>query len=104
MGLVIRLRQQGRKNRQSYRLVVADIRFPRDGKYIEKLGFYDPFMPGEKNYSVDKEKILKWINRGAKLSDRAKVLVKKAEPDMIRQMTEEIEKRKAKVRMKSKKK
>jgi len=104
MGLVIRLRQQGRKNRQSYRLVVADIRFPRDGKYLEKLGFYDPFMPGEKNYSIDKEKVQKWLSRGAQLSDRALVLMKKAEPEMMKQINEEKEKRKAKIRMKSKKK
>jgi small subunit ribosomal protein S16 len=43
MALKIRLRQQGRKNRQTYRLVVTDIRNPRDGKYLEMIGWYNPF-------------------------------------------------------------
>lgn len=42
MALIIRLRQQGKTNRKSYRLVVADSRSPRDGKYLENLGMYDP--------------------------------------------------------------
>jgi small subunit ribosomal protein S16 len=104
MGLVIRLRQQGRRNRQSYRLVVSDVRSPRDGKYLEKLGFYDPFMPGEKNYSIEKEKVMKWLTRGAQLSERAKILLKKAEPEMMKEITETKEKRKARIRKKNKKK
>ena len=42
MALVIRLRQQGRNNRQTYRVVVVDSRYPRDGKYLEMLGWYNP--------------------------------------------------------------
>jgi small subunit ribosomal protein S16 len=83
MALVIRLRQQGRNNRKCFRLVVADERSPRDGKYVEKLGWYDPFMKKEVNYVVNAERVQYWLERGAQLSERAKMLVSKVAPDVI---------------------
>ena len=65
MALVIRLRQQGRTNRQSYRLVVANKRSPRDGKYLEKLGWYDPFAKEEKSLHVEENKLFYWLDKGA---------------------------------------
>ena len=53
MALMIRLRQQGRTNRQTYRLVVTDKKNPRDGKYIEMLGWYNPHEENEKNLFID---------------------------------------------------
>ena len=84
MALIIRLRQQGRKNRQSYRVVLADRRFPRDGKYLEKLGFYDPHGKDESNLSVDSERVQYWIDRGAMLSERVESLLKKTAPAVIK--------------------
>lgn len=83
MALIIRLRQQGRNNTQSYRLVVADERSPRDGKYIEKLGWYNPFAEAEKGLFVDKERVQHWLGQGALISERAKALVKRFAPEVI---------------------
>ena len=75
MALVIRLRQQGRKNRRSYRLVLSDKTFPRDGKYLENLEWYDPHEThGRLSLKVDR--INYWVEKGAKLSEKARCLVK----------------------------
>ena len=84
MALIIRLRQQGRRNRQSYRMVLADRRFPRDGKYLEKLGWYDPHAKGENNCTVDSERVQYWLNLGAKLSENVESLMKKAAPAVVK--------------------
>ncbi len=81
MALVIRLRQQGAKNKQTYRLVLTEKRNPRDGKYLEKLGWYDPFQEGEKQAFVDQERILFWLSQGAQISEKAKSLVKRLAPN-----------------------
>ena len=60
----IRLRRVGAKNRPSYRVVVADSRAPRDGAFIERIGFYDPLTEPE-TVSIDEEKALKWLRHGA---------------------------------------
>ena len=57
MALKIRLRKQGRNNRASYRVVVADSRSPRDGKYVEKLGWYDPCENKGPDMFFDEERI-----------------------------------------------
>ena len=63
MGLKIRLRQQGRNNRPFYRLVVADCRSPRDGKYVEALGWYNPFEQElDKSVSIKPERIQYWLD------------------------------------------
>jgi small subunit ribosomal protein S16 len=73
----IRLRRDGAKKSPFYTLVVADSRFPADGRFIEKVGTYNPMVePIELN--VDKDKVLDWIKKGAKPTDTAKALIKKA--------------------------
>ncbi len=84
MALVIRLRQQGRTNRKCFRLVVADKRSPRDGKYVEKLGWYDPFLQKEVNYVIDAPRVQYWLSKGAEISERARALVAKVAPEVIR--------------------
>jgi small subunit ribosomal protein S16 len=86
MAVKIRMRQQGRKNRQTFRLVVTDIRNPRDGKYVETLGSYDPHR-NENNFTLNSERLSYWLSKGAVLSDRAEVMVKKVAPDVIRDLT-----------------
>ncbi len=81
--LKIRLRQQGRKNRQTYRLVVTDIRNPRDGKYLEMLGWYNPFSATQ-DCMVDGERINYWMGLGAELSESAETLIARAAPDLIK--------------------
>jgi len=92
MAVKIRMRQQGRKNRQTFRLVVTDIRNPRDGKYVETLGSYDPHKK-ESNITVNTERLSYWLSKGAILSERAERLVKGVAPDVIREL---VEKRNAK--------
>ena len=60
----IRLRRVGAKNRPSYRVVVADSRAPRDGAFIERIGFYDPLTEPE-TLTIDEDKALKWLRNGA---------------------------------------
>ena len=66
----------GAKKRPFYRLVVADSRSPRDGRFIEQLGYYDP-LTEPATVSIDKEKVLKWISQGAQPSDAARILLQR---------------------------
>jgi len=75
MAVVIRLRREGAKGRPYYRVVVADSRFPRDGRYIESVGVYDPMHEGKD--AIDLEKVDQWIGKGAKPSDTVRSLVRK---------------------------
>lgn len=72
MALKIRLARGGSKKRPFYRIVVADVRMPRDGRYIEKLGTYNPLLPkdSEERVSFDEDRIKHWISKGAKPTDR----------------------------------
>jgi small subunit ribosomal protein S16 len=74
----IRLRRVGTKNVPAYRIVVADARSPRDGRFIENLGTYDPRKPGD-NFKVDLERAKQWIQKGAQPSDTVRSILKKAE-------------------------
>jgi small subunit ribosomal protein S16 len=87
MTLKIRLRQQGRTNRQTYRLVVADVRSPRDGKYVEMLGWYDPMLEAN-NIVVDADRTNYWLSQGAELTDQAKAIIKKVAPEVVSQWQE----------------
>ena len=104
MALVIRMRQQGANSRQCFRIVVTDVRHPRDGKYMEKLGWYNPFGPTEKNYFVDLERLQFWVGLGAQISDRVKSLVKAVAPEVVKQMTAKKVAKREKARAKRKKK
>ncbi|GLQ07832.1 30S ribosomal protein S16 [Sneathiella chinensis] len=72
MALKIRLARQGAKKRPFYRIVVADVRSPRDGRYIEKVGTYNPMLAkdDENRISLDAERIQHWIGVGAQPTDR----------------------------------
>lgn len=86
MALVIRLRQQGSRNRQTFRLVVTEKKTPRDGKYLEMLGWYNPLAGEGKELKVDHDRVLFWINNGAEITDKARHLVKKASPDVAQNL------------------
>jgi small subunit ribosomal protein S16 len=72
MSVVIRLARAGTKKRPFYHVVVADSRFPRDGRFIERLGFFNPLLPkdNELRLKLDLEKVKAWIAKGAQPSDR----------------------------------
>jgi len=72
----IRLKRIGAKKSPFYRVVVADSRAPRDGKFIEEIGTYDP-MSDPTKFSVDEEKVKEWIAKGAQVTDTVKALLKK---------------------------
>ena len=76
MAVKIRLRRIGAKKAPFYRVVVADSRYPRDGRYIEEIGYYDPTKePAIVN--IDAEAAKKWIGNGAQPTDTVKALLKK---------------------------
>lgn len=85
MALKIRLRQQGKTNRQTYRLVVTDIRCPRDGKYLEMLGWYNPFA-AENNSHLHVERIQHWMGLGAKLTPSAETLLARVAPHFMEEL------------------
>ena len=72
MAVKIRLARGGSKKRPYYRIVVADIRAPRDGKYIERVGSYNPLLPKdhEDRIKLDIDRIKEWLSKGAKPTDR----------------------------------
>ncbi|RLC69007.1 MAG: 30S ribosomal protein S16 [Chloroflexi bacterium] len=72
----IRLRRMGRRNRPSYRVVVCDSRSPRDGKFVEIIGHYDPLTEPATTV-IDEEKALKWLRCGAQPSDTVRSLLNK---------------------------
>ena len=77
MAVKIRLRRMGAKKAPFYIVVVADSRFPRDGRFIEEIGYYDPTKePAVVN--IDSEKAKKWIATGAQPTDTVRVLLKKS--------------------------
>ncbi|MCI9575653.1 MAG: 30S ribosomal protein S16 [Clostridiales bacterium] len=76
MAVKIRLRRMGAKKAPFYRIVVADSRFPRDGRFIEEIGFYNPLKePSE--VKVDADKVKTWMKNGAQPTDTVKALFKK---------------------------
>ena len=75
MSVKIRLKRMGAKNNPFFRIVVADSRSPRDGRFIEEIGYYDPKKLGE--VKLDKERAEYWIKNGARPSETARVLLKK---------------------------
>lgn len=77
MAVSIRLRREGALNRPYYRIVVTDARSPRDGKFIEHIGNYDPKQAGA-NSSIDLSRVDYWIASGAQPSDTVRSLIKKA--------------------------
>jgi small subunit ribosomal protein S16 len=76
MAVAIRLRREGSLNRPYFKVVVADKRSPRDGKFIEIVGTYDPKKPGQ-NSTLKLDRIEHWISKGAQPSDTVRSLIKK---------------------------
>lgn len=77
MSVKIRLKRAGSKNHPVYRVVVADSRSPRDGKFIEELGTYHPLKKGD-NYTLNLERARYWVGVGAQPSDTVASFIKKA--------------------------
>ncbi len=97
MAVSIRLRREGALNRPYYKVVVADSRSPRDGKFIEIIGTYDPKKTGH-NSTLKMDRIEHWISKGAQPSDTVRSLIKKtrkqasapvAEPAVVEAPAEE---------------
>ncbi len=78
MAVKIRLRRMGAKKAPFYRVVVADSRYPRDGRFNEEIGYYNP-MKNPAEIKIDAEKAQKWIGNGAQPTDTVKVLLKKSD-------------------------
>jgi small subunit ribosomal protein S16 len=78
MSIKIRLARHGRRNAPYYRMVVADTRYPRDGRFVEILGFYHPLNKTEaEQVKVDEAKVLDWLGKGAIPSDTCRSLLRK---------------------------
>ena len=80
MAVRIRLARGGAKKRPFYRIVAADARSPRDGRFLEKLGTYNPLLPAEAEARIvlDEERIRFWLGQGAQVSDRVARFLDKA--------------------------
>ena len=72
MSLVIRMARAGTKKRPFYHIVIADSRSPRDGRFIERIGYFNPLLPKEKSerLKLDLDKVKEWMQKGAQPSDR----------------------------------
>lgn len=76
MAVKIRLKRIGAKKAPFYRVVVADSRYPRDGRFLEEIGYYDP-NTNPVNIKIDAEKAKDWLSKGAQPTDTARALLKK---------------------------
>ncbi len=74
MAVKLRLKRMGAKQRPFYRIVAADSRSPRDGRFIETVGTYDP-IKSDNSVTLDEEKIVKWLNNGAQPTDTVKSIL-----------------------------
>ena len=77
MAVKIRLKRCGAKNRKQWRIVVADAKMPRDGRFIEEIGSYDP-LPADEKIQVKQTRLDYWLKQGAQLSDSLRSLLKRA--------------------------
>ncbi len=78
MAVKIRLKRLGAKKAPFYRVVVADERSPRDGKFIDEIGYYNP-LTNPVDVKIDAEKATKWLNNGAQPTETVRTLLKKTE-------------------------
>ena len=74
MTVKIRLAQRGKRNARTFRVVVSDSRFPRDGRFIDDIGYYDPHQEPSK-VEIDTDKAVEWLDNGAQPTERAKKLL-----------------------------
>jgi len=77
MAVKIRLKRMGAKKAPFYRIIVADARSPRDGAFIEEIGYYNP-LTNPADVKIDLEKTKKWLSNGAQPTDTVKSIIKKA--------------------------
>lgn len=77
MAVKIRLKRFGTKNRQQWRVVVADAKMPRDGRFIEEIGSYDP-LPSKEKLEVKQTRLEYWMKQGAQVSPALKSLLKRS--------------------------
>lgn len=97
MALKIRLRQQGRNNRPSYRLVVTQVTSKRDGKYVEAIGWYDPFIAdASSGMSVKEDRLQHWLRQGAELSESAEALLVRTASTVLKQHKSHVQAQQAK--------
>lgn len=78
MAVKLRLKRMGSKQKPFYRIVAADSRSPRDGRFIETVGTYDPIKKNDSNITIDEEKALRWLNNGAQPTDTVKNILSEA--------------------------
>ena len=78
MAVKIRLRRMGAKKAPFYRVVVADSRYPRDGRFIEEIGYYNP-LTTPADIKINAEKATEWLAKGAQPTDTVKALLKKSD-------------------------
>ena len=91
MAVKIRLKRNGRHKLASYRIVVADSRSPRDGRFIEEIGIYQPVNKDGAVVKVNKEAALKWLHNGAQPSDTVKTLL--SQTGVLKRIHEETHKK-----------
>ena len=77
MSVKIRMRRMGSKRKPFYRIVVADSRMPRDGRFIEEVGYYNPLTNSDE-VKLEEDKIFEWLEKGAQPSDTVRSLLSKA--------------------------
>ena len=92
MAVKLRLKRMGSKQKPFYRIVAADSKSPRDGKFIELVGTYNP-VKGKEVVTVDEEKALKWLNNGAEPTDTVKSIFRSQ--DIMKKYAESKTKKKA---------
>ena len=82
--VVIRMARGGAKNRPFYNIVVADSRMPRDGRFIERIGFYNPKAPDhEAKYRLALDRVAHWVSQGAQPSDAVKKLIRRGKKETV---------------------
>ena len=97
MALKIRLRSQGCTNHVVFRIVVADGRAPRDGKYLEALGWYNPkAREGLERFQVQPDRLQHWLNFGAQMSPTVATIMKQAATGVMVQQQQKVEARRTK--------
>jgi small subunit ribosomal protein S16 len=81
--VVIRMARGGAKNRPYYTIVVADSRMPRDGRFIERIGFYNPkAAENEPSFRIELDRVAHWVSRGAQPSDAVRKLIKRGKAQL----------------------
>jgi small subunit ribosomal protein S16 len=96
MALKIRLWQQGCTNKLSYRVVVADSRSPRDGKYVEAIGVYNPCGKENQQFAIQEDRLQYWLSVGAQLTSTVAAAAKKVAPTVMKEFAQRQNARQAK--------